>query len=114
MLKCSQIKIYGQVQGGGFRSAAMEAAYRYRIKGFVRYDEGNSLTMEAQGEQDDITQFVDSCREWFTAGSIQDFTVTDKEPENYPGFTIRQNISAEDKITNKQRWMLKIKDMIRP
>jgi acylphosphatase len=113
MLKCSQIKIYGQVQGGGFRSAAMGAAYRLRIKGFVRYDEENSLTMEAQGEQADIVQFVDNCREWFTAGSIQDFTVTDKEPGDYPDFTIRRNISAEDKITNKQRWMLKIKEILR-
>ena len=114
MLKCMQIKIYGQVQGGGFRSAAMQAAYRLRIKGFVRYDAENSLTMEAQGEQDDIAQFVQFCREWFTDEVIQDFIVTDKEPENYPGFTIRRNISAEDKITTKQSWMLKIKDMIRP
>lgn len=114
MLKCSQIKIYGQVQGGGFRSAAMGEAYRLRIKGFVRYDAKNSLTLEALGEQDDIAQLVQFCREWFTAGSIQDFIVTDKEPENYPDFTIRRNISAEDKSTNKQSWMLKIKDMIRP
>jgi acylphosphatase len=108
MLKCSQIKIYGQVRGGGFRSAAMGAAYRLRIKGFVQYDEGNSLTMEAQGEQDDIAQFVDNCREWFTAGSIQDFTVTDKEPGDYPDFTIRRTVSKEEKLKQNQHWFQKL------
>jgi acylphosphatase len=113
MLKCSQIKIYGQVRGGGFRSAAMEAAYRYRIKGFVRYDEENSLTLEAQGEQDDIRLFVQFCREWFTDEVIKDFIVTDKEPEDYPGFTIRRTVSEEEKLKQNQHWFQKIKHNLR-
>ncbi len=113
MLKCSQIKIYGQVQGGGFRSAAMEAAYRLRIKGFVLYDKENSLTLEAQGEQDDIAQFVQFCHDWFTDEVIQDFTVTDKEPENYPGFTIRRNSSEAKNLTGSRHWFQKIKHNLR-
>jgi acylphosphatase len=113
MLKCSQIKIYGQVHGGGFRSAAMGAAYRLRIRGFVRYDEDNSLTIDAQGNPDDIGRFVQFCREWFTDEVIQDFIVSDKEPENYPGFTIRRNISDEETDIKSQSWFQKIKNIIR-
>ena len=113
MLKCSQIKISGQVRGGGFRSAAMEAAYRFRIKGFVQYDDENSLTMDAQGEHDDIRLFVQFCRDWFTDDVIQDFVVSGKEPEDYPDFTIRRNISEVEEPTKGQSWMMKIKDMMR-
>ena len=114
MLKCSQIKISGQVRGGGFRSAAMEAAYRFRIKGFVQYDDENSLTMDAQGEHDDIRLFVQFCRDWFTDDVIQDFIISEKEPENYAGFTIRRNESEEEKFSKNQPWFQKIKDFIRP
>ena len=113
-MKCYLINIKGEIRGNSFRSSAMHAALQFRITGFIRYDAENSLTIEAQGELNDINQFVQFCRDWFSPDIIKDFTVNEKEPENYPGFTIRQNISAEDKITNKQRWMLKIKDMIRP
>jgi hydrogenase maturation factor HypF (carbamoyltransferase family) len=86
----------------------MGAAYRLRIKGFVRYDEGNSLTIEAQGEQDDIAQFVDNCRDWFPPASIEDFIVTEKEPETYTGFTIRRSISEEEKLKQNQHWFQKL------
>ena len=114
MLKCYRIKIVGDISGTSFRSAAMHAAHRFRITGFIRYDDENSLTTEAQGDQDDLDQFVEFCRDWFSPNIIKDIALFEKEPESYPGFTIRRNISAEDKITTKQSWMLKIKDMIRP
>jgi acylphosphatase len=113
-MQCYQIKIYGQVRGSGFRSAAMEAAYRFRISGFVQYDEENSLTIDAQGDPDDIARFVQFCRDWFTDEVIQDFIVCDKEPGNYPGFTIRRNISEAETDTKNQPWFQKIKDFIRP
>jgi acylphosphatase len=92
----------------------MGAAYRFRITGFVRYDVGNSLTIDAQGNPDDIAQFVQFCRDWFTDEVIQDFIVSDKEPESYPDFTIRRNESEEDKFSKNQPWFQKIKDILRP
>ena len=112
-MQCSQIKIYGQVRGSGFRSAAMEAAYRFRISGFVRFDEENSLTIDAQGDPDDIARFVQFCRDWFTPDIIKDFTVIEKEPENYADFTIRRNISEAETDTKNQPWFQKIKDILR-
>jgi acylphosphatase len=113
MLKCYRIKIAGDISGTSFRSAAMHAAHRFRITGFIRYDEENSLTIEAEGDPGDLDQFVQFCRDWFTPDIIKDFTVIEKEPENYADFTIRRNISEAETDTKNQPWFQKIKDILR-
>ena len=113
MLKCYHINIYGDIRGNSFRSAAMHAANRFRITGFIRYDEGNSLTIEAEGDPGDLDQFVQFCRDWFSPNIIKDITLFEKEPESYSDFTIRRNISDEEIITKHQNWFQKIKEIIR-
>lgn len=112
-MNCYRIKMVGDFKGTAFRSAAMHAAHRFRIKGFIRYDEENSLSIEAQGELDDVHQFVQFCRDWFSPDSIKDIIVSDKEPENYPGFTIRRNKSEEEMLTKHHQWLQKLKQILR-
>ena len=112
-MKCFQIKISGQILGEGLRFKAMHLAHKHQIKGFVQYDDENSLTIEAQGELNDLHQFVQFCRNWLSPDNIKDFTVIEKEPENYPGFTIRRNISDEETDIKSQSWFQKIKNIIR-
>ncbi len=113
MLKCYRIKIAGDIKGNAFRSVAMHAANRFRITGFIRYDEGNSLSMEAQGSQGDLDQFVQFCSDWFTPDIIKDFTVIEKEPENYADFTIRRNISEVKNPAGSRQWFQRIKHIMR-
>ena len=113
MLKCYRIKIVGDISGTSFRSAAMHAAHRFRITGFIRYDDENSLTTEAQGDQDDLDQFVEFCRDWFSPNIIKDIALFEKEPESYPGFTIRRNISEEENPAGSRPWFQKIKQIMR-
>ncbi len=91
----------------------MHAAYRLRISGFIRYDDENFLTIEAQGELNDVNQFIQFCRDWFSSGSITDFIVFEKEPENYPGFTILRNISEAENPAGSRPWFQKIKHIMR-
>ena len=86
----------------------MHAAHQFRIKGFIQYNEDNSLYMEILGKQDDIDRFVQYCRDWFPPASIEDFIVTEKEPETYTGFTIRRSISEEEKLKQNQLWFQKL------
>lgn len=99
--------------GKAFRSAAMHAAYQYRISGFIRYDDQNSLTMEAQGESEDARQFIQYCRDWLSSCNLEDFIISDKEPEPYKGFEILRNIAKPEEPVKNQRWFQKIKDIIR-
>ena len=113
MLKCYRIKIAGDISGTSFRSAAMHAAHRFRITGFIRYDDENSLTTEAQGDQDDLDQFVEFCRDWFSPNIIKDITLFEKEPESYSDFTIRRNISEVENLTWSRQWFQRIKQIMR-
>jgi acylphosphatase len=91
----------------------MHEAYRFRISGFIRYDDKNSLTIEAQGELDDVHQFVQFCRDWFSPESIKDISVSEKESENYAGFTIRRDISKEENPAGSRQWFQRIKHFMR-
>ena len=113
MLKCYHINIYGDIRGNSFRSAALHAANRLQIRGFIRYDEENSLSIEAQGALNDLQQFIQFCRDWFSPGSITDFIVLEKEPESYPGFTLRRNISEMKNPAGSRLWFQKIKKIMR-
>ena len=52
------ITFYGQVQGVGFRYRARHAADLYRCTGWVRNEWDGFVTMEIQGEEDDIDQVI--------------------------------------------------------
>lgn len=52
------IIFYGQVQGVGFRYRAQHAANLYRCTGWVRNEWAGSVTMEIQGEEDNIDQVI--------------------------------------------------------
>ena len=52
------IIFYGQVQGVGFRYRAQHAANLYRCTGWVRNEWDGSVTMEIQGEEDNIDQVI--------------------------------------------------------
>lgn len=108
-----QIKIHGDIRGTAFRSAAMHAAQRFRIKGFIRYEDEHSLRMEAQGEAGDVNQFVHFCREWYPANNIRDFIVSEKEPENYTGFALLRDINEEENLREISPWFQKIKHIMR-
>ena len=110
---CYQIKINGDIRENAFRSAALHAAHRFRITGFIRYDDENSLTIEAQGELNDLHQFVQFCRNWLSPDNIKDFTVIEKEPESYSDFTIRRNISEVENLTWSRQWFQRIKQIMR-
>ena len=48
----------GWVQGVGFRWRARQAAERYRCTGWCRNEWNGSVTMEIQGEEEDIDEVI--------------------------------------------------------
>ena len=71
----------GQVQGVGFRWRARQAAQLYGCTGWCRNDWDGSVTMEIQGEEEDIDKVIRSIESgryvW-----IQNMDVTPLIPES--------------------------------
>ena len=57
-----QYRFYGTVQGVGFRWRALNAARLYGCTGFVRNEWDGSVTMEVQGEAEQIDRLLDAIR----------------------------------------------------
>lgn len=55
------IKISGKVQGVFFRASTKDAAEKFAICGFVRNERDGSVYIEAEGEEDNLKQFVAWC-----------------------------------------------------
>ena len=53
-----RITFYGRVQGVGFRYRARHAADLYGCTGWVRNEWDGSVTMEIQGEKEDIDKVI--------------------------------------------------------
>lgn len=61
MKKQYTIKIKGEIQGVGFRFWLREKANNLNIKGFVRNQDNGDVYVLAQGEQEDLDDFLDIC-----------------------------------------------------
>ncbi len=58
-------KIYGDVQGIGFRFSAKRCADGLGLKGFVRNESDGAVYLEAEGEEDNLEKLLDWCRDTF-------------------------------------------------
>lgn len=52
-------RVFGQVQGVGFRYSTKEAADRQNIKGFVRNETDGTVYVEAIGNDEAIKEFIE-------------------------------------------------------
>ncbi len=55
------VKIYGKVQGVGFRYAAWQKAEELGINGVARNTDDGAVYIEAEGEKSDLKKFLDWC-----------------------------------------------------
>ncbi|MEI6650671.1 MAG: acylphosphatase [Candidatus Moraniibacteriota bacterium] len=60
----TRMRIYGRVQGVGFRSLARREALTLSLSGFVRNENDGSLIIEIEGDRASVDSFV----EWAKRG----------------------------------------------
>jgi acylphosphatase len=60
-MKHVNIKIFGEVQGVGFRDATYWKARKSQIAGFVMNEPDGSVYVEAEGDEDTLKEFVAWC-----------------------------------------------------
>ena len=58
MSKCVCIKVFGKVQGVGFRYSSWLRARKLRLNGFVRNEPDGSVSVLVQGEPPAVDEFI--------------------------------------------------------
>jgi acylphosphatase len=84
-----KIQVRGRVQGVGFRRSSLREA-RYRgLSGFVKNMADGSVYIEAEGNIENLDDFVNWCKRGSGYGFVEDVSVETGKPENYNSFIIR-------------------------
>ncbi|WP_251516912.1 MULTISPECIES: acylphosphatase [Staphylococcus] len=74
-MQCKHIKVFGTVQGVGFRYYTAKIAKRYQIVGTVQ-NVDNYVEIYAQGEEEDLNAFIDAVVNGASPVSkVKDYTI---------------------------------------
>jgi acylphosphatase len=74
LIRCS-IKVYGKVQGVGFRYYTRAKAKQYDIKGWVRNLSDGSVEADAEGKKEDMDRFISALKRGPIRSSVRDVKV---------------------------------------
>ncbi len=89
MKKGAIIKVYGRVQGVGFRYYTQKKAIELGIKGFVQNKPDGSVYIEAEGEEEDLDKFILWCNEGPAWARVTNVQVQKTPVFGYDDFTIK-------------------------
>lgn len=62
MQKQTVLKIYGKVQGVFFRDSSRKKARELNLSGFVRNEPDGTVAVVAEGEEKDLKEFIEWCK----------------------------------------------------
>ncbi|MGE0088974.1 MAG: acylphosphatase [Bacteroidales bacterium] len=89
MKKCLMITVCGKVQGVGFRYSALNKAHELNLTGFVKNRSDGSVYIEAEGESENLDQFID----WLNRGPawamVEDIDIQIIPNSNFSNFVIK-------------------------
>ncbi len=83
-----KIKITGRVQGVGFRHSAKTNARFQGISGIVKNLNDGSVYIEAEGDRNQLDDFVKWCRKGPGFGHVENVKVETARPKAYNKFSI--------------------------
>jgi len=83
------IRVYGRVQGVGFRYYTRKCALDTGITGYVSNENDGSVFIEAEGAPGRLDIFVEMCRRGPARAIVTDVRIIPGPPVNYLNFRIR-------------------------
>ena len=89
MRKHLNIKVYGRVQGVFFRHSAKQKAEELGVKGFARNEPDDAVYIEAEGQEENLKQFLDWCRQGPASAQVKKIeSVFNSDIKNFNDFVI--------------------------
>lgn len=89
-MKHYKIKIEGKVQSVWFRVSARDEARRLGLKGFVRNESDGSVYAEAEGEEQNLTDFITWCNIGPDQSEVTNVDVTEGEIQGFEDFNVAE------------------------
>ncbi len=89
MKKHYSINVLGKVQGVAFRYHTKQTAQKLSICGFVKNMVDGSVYIEAEGNQLNIQQFINWCKQGPSRARVDTIHVNEAPVQNYKSFEIR-------------------------
>jgi acylphosphatase len=83
------ITIKGRVQGVGFRFSAVNKAQQLGLKGFVQNRIDGSVYIEAEGDPEDLNEFVQWCWQGPPSARVGDVTKQEIPVREYHRFGVQ-------------------------
>lgn len=82
MMKRLFIKVYGKVQGVGFRYYTQQKAQQLGLKGWVRNEMDGSVEIEAEGDEMPLSELISFIKKGASPhGRVDQIEVVEKEPK---------------------------------
>ena len=90
MIKHFNVTVTGKVHGVFFRASTKQMADLLGISGFVRNQPTSDVYIEAEGEEEMLTKFLQWCHHGPSAAEVKYVSVLEGEVVNFEGFVIRK------------------------
>lgn len=84
-----KIRIYGRVQGVGFRYSARNQARSLGLKGWVENRPDGSVCSVIQGSREDCLKYMEWCRKGSGYSWVEKVDIKEMEPELLTSFRVR-------------------------
>lgn len=89
-MKHVSIHVAGKVQGVFFRASTKEKADELGIKGTVRNNIDGSVSIEAEGEEEDLDLFIEWCKHGPKFAHVEHCEVSEKQIQHFKVFSIER------------------------
>lgn len=87
-MKYLQIKIKGRVQGVDFRASTKAVADQLKIRGTIHNEKDGTITVEAEGDDQMIEQFLEWCQEGPEYAIVESIEVDEAANKSYKNFEV--------------------------
>lgn len=84
-----EIRVFGRVQGVGFRYSARKQARTLGLKGWVENRLDGSVCSVIQGRREDCLKYMDWCRRGTGYSWVEKVDIQEMDPEELTSFQVR-------------------------
>ena len=91
-METKHLRIFGRVQGVGYRAWAHHQAELMRLSGWVRNRKDSSVEAVITGDAKDIQRFIEACYDGPALAKVETISINEEIAEDIEGFEIRDTL----------------------
>jgi len=84
-----QITVFGRVHGVGYRYSALHKARELSITGFVKNQYDGTVFIEAEGQEENLDQFILWCQQGPSFARVEKLSKTIGTLKGYSSFSVK-------------------------